>query len=352
MKEISIADINAMKGNGSSMRYILRYFIEKGAKVYLAYEDVQKTTERYFIVKYEKLVIPLRACRLNFYSIHDSFLAQTITTDKFKSFAMLAAWQIPTPDTVLYESRERAITFMKNHGECVVKPRDGEHGNGITVGVKDSRRLQAAVSEAKSVFPQVLLQQKVNGDDFRLLFIDYKFVAAVRRDPASIKGDGEHSIRQLVDSYNENIHSIWEGIRGGEVDSDTIKGSISKIPLEEIVNARSAALLDYVPQENEVVSLLDKANVSLGGQTTDVTEQVNLELIEHITRLLKAIGLPLCGIDVLSEDIGSQLSEKKSYVIELNAAPGLRLHELPTQGQERRVCGMVAESLIRHYAAF
>lgn len=349
MKVLTLNEIAAMKGNGSSMRTVLSYFIHKGATVYLLHEDMAEVTERYFLVQYENLEIPLRAFNLNFYSIYNSHLARSITSNKLNSGSILKALKLPTPDTLLLSTIEKAETFLKNHSECVVKPVRGAHGDGITTGITDYDKLQRAIQQAQCIDQQVLIQQQVSGYDHRLLFIDYEFIAAVKRVPASITGDGAQTIRQIVEVLNAKISILWRAIRNGVEQADQTRGSISKIPIEEIIAARGEDFLDQVPPAGKRVQVLDKANVSLGGQTQDVTDAVNDELTLQIANLLRKIGLPLCGVDVLSTDISSPLSENKSYIIELNAAPGLRLHELPTEGQPRQVCALIAESLIKYY---
>lgn len=351
MRRVTLEEIQAMKGNGSSMRTVLKHFINKGAEVYVVHENIGTNTERYFLVKYENLEIPLRAFNLNFYSVYNSHLARSITADKLNSAAMLQAWNIPQPDTLAYTDLAAAEAFLNEHSVCVVKPRNGAHGDGITTGVTDKEALERAIAAAQAIDTtgQVLLQQQVSGHDHRLLFIDYKFVAAVKRLPASIVGDGTQTIRQIVESSNARISALWQDIRSGVADADATRGSISKTPIAEIVAARGEAFLDKIPGNGETVQLLDKANVSLGGQTQDVTDQVHSELTAQLSTFLKKIELPLCGVDVLSTDISSSPDQNLSFVIELNAAPGLRLHELPTEGQSRPVCAMVADSLIQYY---
>jgi cyanophycin synthetase len=349
MEKLNFSDISAMKGNGSSMRTVLKSFIDKGATIYLLHEDTDKIIERFFLVRYEELTIPLRAYNLNFYSTHNSALSLNITNDKLRSKAFLEAWNIPTPDTLFYTDNNNAENFLNKYSSCVVKPRIGSHGDGITVGVKDKEDLYKAIKQAQTIHPKVLLQQQITGDDHRLLFIDYKFVAAVKRSPAYIIGDGVNTIREIVEQSNAQKSIIWENIRNGVTSADDTRGSISKTPIDEIIAARGENILNQVPALGVKVQLLDKANVSLGGQTEDITDLVNHELTYKLSKMLKNIDLPLCGVDVLSTNISSSLDENNSYVIELNAAPGLRLHELPTEGKPRHVCEMVADSLIQHF---
>lgn len=349
MKSVTYEDIQAMKGNGSSTRGVLNYFLKLGATVELAYENDQEGIERYYIVTYDGLRIPLRASKLNFYSGLNSLLAQTITTDKAKTSAILNACKLPTPFTVKYESSLDTNSLISKYSSLVVKPLEGAHGEGITVGVKTHEQLRAAVHSAQKIDQEVLVQQFVSGDDHRVLFVNYAFAAAVRRTPAAIVGDGTHTIRQLVENRNADKAKLWQDIRSGALDADTTRGSISKTPIEEIVAARGEAFLETVPKRGAEVRILDKANVSLGGQTEDVTDLVNTKLIDAISNLLRDINLPICGVDIMSTDISSDPEDGKSYIIELNAAPGLRLHELPMLGEPKKVCALVAESIIQYY---
>lgn len=348
MQQISFDEIRNMKGLGSSMRMILKLFIDKGAKIQIIHEQLEPN-ERYFIVELEDLKIPLRSAKLNFYSVFNSLFAQTITVDKLKTFSFLKANQLPTPDTVLYKDSKRAREFLQKNNPIVVKPLDGAHGEGITTNVTSEAALATAITAAQSVNSQVLLQQQVVGDDYRLLFVDYEFVAAVKRTPATIVGDGNHNIQQLVEASNEKMAKLWAEIREGKVNDSDIKGSVSKTPIEEIVLARGKDFLNRVPKQGEEIQLLDKANVSLGGQTEDVTELVSKELTNTITNFLRTIDLPLCGVDVIAQDISAPVHKSSSYIIELNAAPGLRLHEHPTIGQSRAVCELVVEKLTEYY---
>lgn len=351
MKQVSYEDIAAMNGNGSSLRLVLNCFLEKGANVFLLHEEGRRPCDRYFLVQYDGLDIPLRAFDLDFYSILNSRLAQTITINKQKTYVAAKAFSLPVPETIFYDSEEEAQEFLKKFGEIVVKPHNGAHGKGISLNVSNKTALNEAVSLAQQISSKVLLQQQVTGGDYRLLFVDYQFVAAVLRRPAMICGDGKHTIRELVEASNKKKSAMWRAVREGQTGANDMPGSISKTPLEEIIQARGEDFLLYTPSRGEDVQLLDKANVSLGGQTEDVTDSVSGELTSTISKLLRTFDLPLCGVDVISSDIKSASADGKSWVIELNAAPGLRLHESPMVGTPRHVCEQVVEALIRKHRA-
>lgn len=348
MKRLTFEEIRTLKGLGSSLRMVLKLFIDKGATIWLIHEQTEPN-ERYFIVDHEGLRIPLRSAKLNFYSTFNSLFAQTATVDKLKTFALLSAYDLPTPATEAYIDVDQAEQFMKAHGSIVVKPLDGAHGDGITTNVSSSDELQKAIQNAKTINEHVLLQQQVSGRDFRLLFIDYEFIAAVERVPASVLGDGQSTVQALLEARNEEMDKLWKNIRSGSVEDSEVNGSVSKTPIEEVLELHGQDFLSRVPGSGETVQVLDKANVSLGGQTRDVTEEVSPELTSSITQLLKEIDLPLCGVDVMSTDISAPVHKNISFIIELNAAPGLRLHQHPTYGPARPVCEAIVESLIKRY---
>lgn len=349
MRTLTFDEIRAMKGNGASMRHVLKSFIDKGATVSLVDESLGEVIERFFQVEYQGLRIPLRAYDLKFYSAFNSFLAHTIAIDKLKTAHLLGVYDLPHPATQLASSEQANERFLQENTKVVVKPLTGSHGDGITTNVQDIDTLNRALDTARSIDSNVLLQQQLEGDDYRLLFVDYVFTAAVKRLPASIVGDGKLSVRQIVEANNRRLQKQIIGVRAGQVQEEDIKGSTSITPLQEISNVYGEDFLNSIPQAGERVTVLQKANISLGGEMHDVTDRVNQELISQLEGLLRAVDMPLCGVDVFSRDIGSPPSAGDSYIIELNDAPGLRLHELPTRGQPRLVCTEAAEALIKYY---
>lgn len=340
-KSVTYTDLCSFRKLGSSARLVLKECINRGAEVYLLYDD--EAGERFFSIYYEDLIIPLRSNNLNLYTLLNSRYANAITTDKLKTYVHLLQNDIPTPKTVLYSDEKHALDFMTEHGRVVVKPLDGAHGEGITMHVETIEDLSKAVTHARQISEQVLLQKELLGDDFRLLFIDYAFVAAVKRVPAFVIGTGTETVAELVEQENNRKSQLLADLSSGKIDDSQALGSISTTPLEEIVSARGEDFLAYIPQANEHVALVDKANVSLGGQTVDVTDQVSADLVKKIESVMRAYDLALCGVDVLSTDISSSTD---SSVIEINSAPGLRLHECPYEGAKREISSLVVDKMI------
>ncbi len=205
--------------------------------------------------------------------------------------------------------------FLKEIGEVVVKPTRGEQGNGITVGVTAENGpddLAAAVTRARAQYPEVLIEERVVGDDLRLVVIDRRVVAAALRKPPEIIGTGDHTVRDLIAAESRRRSAAT----GGE----------SRIPVDDITEATVAeagwTLDDVLPQGTRL-RVRRTANLHQGGTIHDVTAQVNPELCRVAVAAAEAIGIPVTGIDLLVSDVtGADYA-----FIEANERPGLANHE-------------------------
>ena len=205
--------------------------------------------------------------------------------------------------------------FLTEVGEVVVKPTRGEQGKGITVGVTVDNgpdELTAAVARARAEYPEVLIEQRINGDDLRLVVIDGRVVAAALRMPPEIIGTGEHSVRDLIVAESRRRSAAT----GGE----------SQIPLDEVTEATVVEagwqLDDVLPQGNRL-RVRRTANLHQGGTIHDVTTEVNPELCRVAVVAAEAVGIPVTGIDLLVPDF---TGEEYAF-IEANERPGLANHE-------------------------
>jgi GNAT-family acetyltransferase (TIGR03103 family) len=205
--------------------------------------------------------------------------------------------------------------FLTEVGEVVVKPTRGEQGKGITVGVTADNgpdELAAAVARARAQYPEVLIEQRVNGDDLRLVVIDGRVVAAALRMPPEIIGTGEHTVRDLIVAESRRRSAAT----GGE----------SRIPLDEITEAtviEAGWQLDDVLPQGKRLRVRRTANLHQGGTIHDVTTEVNPELCRVAVVAAEAIGIPVTGIDLLVPDV---TGEEYAF-IEANERPGLANHE-------------------------
>jgi cyanophycin synthetase len=269
-----------------------------------------------------------------------------IAGDKVLAKQLMAAAGIPVPDGVVAGSAADAVRALETLGApVVVKPRSGNHGGGVTVGVSTARQAMRAYEQASYACSDVIVETFVPGTDYRVLVIDRTVVAAAELRPASVTGDGAASISELIAVVNADP-------RRGEGHSR----ELTRIVLDEAAVGHLAARgLDghSVPARGETVVLRPNANLSTGGTSRDVTEQVHEDVAETCRRAAAAAGLDICGIDLRLADISAPLVRPGEHregacagaVIELNACPGLRMHLFPTEGPGRDVAGAVVDRL-------
>ena len=259
-----------------------------------------------------------------------SAIAESIAQDKDLTKTLLTAVGVPVPEGRPAVSAEDAWAAAQEIGlPVVVKPRHGNQGRGVTVHLESRERVMAAYEAAAQITSSVIVERCVTGHDFRILVIGGRFVAASRRDPPHVTGDGSSSVRQLVDHVNADPKR-----------TDGHATSLSKIPLDDIalsVLAAQGLTPESVPLSGTLVLLRRNANLSTGGTATDVTEEVHPEVRQKAVCAAKVIGLDVCGVDVLCNRIDRPLEEQGGVVIEVNAAPGLRMHLDPSYGRPRPV---------------
>ena len=258
-----------------------------------------------------------------------SVVAESIAQDKDLTKALLWSAGVPVPRGRPVESLEDAWSVALEIGlPVVVKPVDGNQGKGVTVNV-DSRELMEIAYRAAAEIGKVMVETCLAGNDFRLLVIGDRLIAAARRDPPFVIGDGEHTVRQLVAKVNEDP-------RRGEGHAT----SLTKIRLDEIAIARlemQGLAPESVPERGRRVVLRNNANLSTGGTATDVTDEVHPAVAESAVAAAQMVGLHVCGVDVVCESVMRPLEEQGGGIVEVNAAPGLRMHVSPSHGRGRNV---------------
>lgn len=219
----------------------------------------------------------------------------------------------------------------------VVKPVGGNHGRGITVNIKNYDDALKAFHAAKNVSPKVIIEKYITGEDYRLLVINNVLVAAAKRSPAHIIGDGKSTIKELVDEVNKDPR------RGYGHENVLTKITINDLT-KTVISAKGYTE-DSVPREGEKVILKDTANLSTGGTAEDVTDIVHPSNVSMAERISKIIDLDICGIDIMTTDISKPLEETGGAVLEVNAGPGFRMHLAPTSGLPRNVAAPVVDKL-------
>jgi len=267
-----------------------------------------------------------------------SSIAVDIACNKELTKKMLEDAAIPVAAGGMVVDEEDLEYVIKRIGyPIVLKPLDGNHGRGQSINVKDWETAKTGLEFAQQVSRKVIVEKYITGYDFRVLVINHKMVAAARRVPANVIGDGELNIQQLIDKENldprrgyghENV------LTEIEVDKDTNQ------LLEKL-----GYTLETVPQKGEIVYLKSTANLSTGGTSIDVTDMIHPENITMCERISKIIGLDVCGIDIMAENLTQPLKESGGVILEVNAAPGFRMHLAPSEGLPRNVAAPVVDML-------
>ncbi len=259
-----------------------------------------------------------------------SAISESIAQDKELTKKLLASAGVPVPLGREITSAEAAWAAAGEIGlPVVIKPKNGNQGKGVTVNITTHEQLLKAYAAASEFDDEILVERFLPGNDFRLLVVGNKLVAAARRDPPTVVGDGEHTIRQLVDQVNQDP-------RRGTGHST----SLTKIRFDDIAQACLAGQglnADSVPARGRRVSLRHNANLSTGGTATDVTDDVHPEVAHRAIIAAKMVGLDICGVDMVCDSILQPLEETGGGVVEVNAAPGLRMHLSPSYGKGRPV---------------
>ncbi len=257
-------------------------------------------------------------------------IAEAIAQDKQLTKKLLAAAGVPVPRGREVDSAEDAWAAAQEIGlPVVVKPMDGNQGKGVTVNISTRDQLFAAYEAATEFRSHILVEKFLPGHDFRLLVVGDKLVAAAQREAPQVVGDGRHTIQELVDRVNRDPK------RGTGHATSLTKIRFDAIALACLEDQGLAA--DSVPTLGQRVALRRNANLSTGGSATDVTDDVHSEVAARAITAAKMVGLDICGVDVVAESIHHPMEKTGGGIVEVNAAPGLRMHISPSFGKGRAV---------------
>ncbi|MBS1756303.1 MAG: cyanophycin synthetase [Bacteroidetes bacterium] len=265
-------------------------------------------------------------------------IAVDIACDKEETKNLLEAAEIPVPSGTVIRTEEGLKDAIEKYGyPLVIKPIDGNHGKGNTTNITTWQQALTAFQAAKEYGRSVIIEKYITGFDFRILVINYKFICAALRTPAAVTGDGIHTIQYLIDQTNKDPRRGY----GHEkvLTQITIDGFTQKMLDEKNYT------LETIPAKGELVLLKPTANLSTGGTSTDVTEEVHPANIFMCERIAKIIGLDICGIDIMATDLRTPVSENGGAILEVNAAPGFRMHIEPSEGLPRNVAEPVVDML-------
>ena len=274
-------------------------------------------------------------------SDYSGILAVELACDKEATKTILLDAGVPVPrgTTIqFFEELESAIADVGGY-PIVIKPLDGNHGRGITIDVNSWEDAEEAydLASKESKTRSVIVERFYKGSDHRLLVINGKLVAVAERVPASVVGDGQHTIEELIAITNEDPR------RGEGHDNVLTKIKVDKTSLA-ILDKRGLRL-ETVLDKGEVAYLRATANLSTGGVAIDRTDEIHPQNLWMAERVSKIIGLDIMGIDVVTPDISKPLQEVDGVIVEVNAAPGFRMHVAPSQGLSRNVAAPVMDML-------
>jgi len=265
-------------------------------------------------------------------------IAVDIACDKEETKNLLEAAEIPVPRGTVIRTEEGLKEAIDKYGyPLVIKPIDGNHGKGNTTNITTWEQAIKALDAAKQYGRNVIVEKFITGFDFRILVINYKFICAALRTPAAVTGDGKHTIQWLIEETNKDPR---RGYGHEKVLTQITIDQFTQKMLDE-----KAYTLDTIPAKNELVLLKPTANLSTGGTSTDVTDEVHPANIFMCERIAKIIGLDICGIDIMASDLRTPVSENGGAILEVNAAPGFRMHIEPSEGLARNVAEPVVDML-------
>ena len=267
-----------------------------------------------------------------------SNIAVDIAGDKEETKNLLGAAEIPVPKGVIVRTEEGLKEAIDKLGyPLVLKPVDGNHGKGATTNIVNWEMAVKALAAAQVYGRSIICERFITGFDFRVLVINNKFICAALRTPAAVTGDGEHNIQWLVDETNKDSR------RG--FGHEKVLTSIKLDSFSEIMLDQKGYTLETIPSKGELVLLKPTANLSTGGTSTDVTDEVHPDNVFMCERISKIIGLDICGIDIMAPDLRLPVSQNGGAVLEVNAAPGFRMHIDPAVGIGRNVAEPVIDML-------
>ena len=265
-------------------------------------------------------------------------IAVELASDKEETNKILGSLGLPVPQQILVTSASEAVRAARRLGGGVVlKPYNGNHGRGITINVREEDDIRAGFEAAREHSRSVIVETYLAGDDHRLLVVNGELVAATRRTPGHVVGDGASTVTQLIDVVNSDPR---RGVGHEKV--------LTKLKLDreaELMLERAGYTAESVPKAGEVVPLRSTANLSTGGTATDVTDVIHPDNRAMAERAVRAIGLDVGGVDFLSTNIAESYKSIGGGICEVNAAPGFRMHIAPSEGTPRDAAGPVIDML-------
>jgi cyanophycin synthetase len=267
-----------------------------------------------------------------------SCIAADIASDKELTKSLLRTAGIPTPDGFVSEYLEEVLQGARDLGcPVVIKPNNGNQGKGVSVNLKSDEEIADAFGIAKQFGEEIIVEKFIEGKHYRVLVVNGRVVACAERIAPFVAGDGRSNIKELIDLENQN------SLRG-----EGHEKPLTKIKIDAVMQAilqKSNKDINYIPAVGEQVLLRENDNLSTGGTAIDMTDEIHEENAEIAVHAANIIGLNIAGIDITTKDIHNPIREDGGAVIEVNAAPGIRMHYYPAIGKQRDVAKDIVDML-------
>lgn len=262
---------------------------------------------------------------------YNSLLAIKTTGLKEVTSRLLRSRGYPAPENVVFskEERYRAWNWAKSILPVVIKPYNGTMGRSVFVNINNEKEFTACFDKVGEKYDHVLIEEFVDGEEYRFTFVKNEIVAVAKRIPANVVGDGNHTVEQLIEHKNEERKARKNPIHKQLVLDEESKRILKKHHLSPT----------YIPAIGEVAYLRENSNVSTGGDAIDVTNQVDDDIKKGVSKAIRSIpGLRVCGVDVI-------IKGESFYILEVNSHPMLSMHHYPWEGERRDVIGKVLDGM-------
>ena len=267
-----------------------------------------------------------------------SCISADISSNKQLTKSILNEHNIPVPYGKVVFSEISAVMVANQIGmPVVIKPFDGNQGKGVHLNLKNEAEIKAAFQEASRYSNGIIVEKFVTGRDFRILVVGDHVSAVSERLPASVTGDGIHSIQELVEITNLDEN------RGDQHEKPLTKIRLDTVAMNVLQKNKMSA--DFIPKQGKRVVLRENGNLSTGGTAIDCTDIIHPENADLAVRAANAIGIDIAGIDIVTEDISQSILDTGGAIVEVNTAPGIRMHLYPTEGNPRNVAKDIVDLL-------
>ena len=267
-----------------------------------------------------------------------NMIAVDIAGNKHATKKLLGDMGVPVPRGFRIRDKEELEKTLESVGyPVVVKPLDGNHGKGATVGINDLEHAEIAFDKAKEYSRWVIVEKQIQGADFRALVVNNRLIAVAERIPAHVVGDGVNTIEKLIEKTNADPRRGYgheNVLTTIDIDNQTMRCIRSK-----------GYELDTILPKDEILHLKTTANISTGGTAIDRTDEVHPQNVFLFERIARIIGLDVAGVDIIAPNVSEPLADNGGGIIEVNAAPGFRMHLSPSEGIGRNVAEHVMDML-------